>query len=131
MAVSRNTRQKEIITEEVDKFDRFFNSQELFDRVKKKDSKIGIATVYRVLKDLKTKHRLHSYTCDRRTIYSKEKKSHCHFTCEKCGKVSHIDVDNFNFLKKNVEGNVCHVQIDVTGVCEKCGGCEGCEGCEN
>lgn len=120
MAKSRNTRQKELIIEEIEKFNRFFNSDELFERVSKRDGKIGIATVYRVLKDLKGKHGLHSYVCDRKTIYSREKKSHCHFTCEKCGKIRHIDIDKLDFLKKNVDGDVCHVQVDVTGVCSNC-----------
>lgn len=120
MTKSRNTRQKELIIDEIEGFDRFFNSEELFERVKKKDSKMGIATVYRVLKDLKSKHKLHAYVCDRRTIYSRDKKSHCHFKCEKCGKISHVDVEKLDFLKKSFSGEICHVQIDVTGICSNC-----------
>ncbi|HJO14566.1 MAG: transcriptional repressor [Candidatus Pacearchaeota archaeon] len=120
MTISRNTRQKELIIEEIEKFNRFFNSEELFERVKNKDGKIGIATVYRVLKDLKGKHRLHSYVCDRKTIYSKDSRSHCHFRCEKCGEVSHVNVEKLDFLKKNFPGDICHVQIDVTGICPNC-----------
>lgn len=117
---SRNTRQKELIIGEIEKFDRFFNSDELFQKVARKDNKIGVATVYRVLKDLRDSHRLHSYTCDRKTIYSTEKKNHCHFICEECGNVSHINIEKLYFLKKNIDGNICHVQIDVSGVCDRC-----------
>ena len=120
MKASRNTKQKELISSEIKSFDRFFNADELYDKVKKKDKKIGIATVYRVLRDLKGKSKLCSYVCNRKLIYSKDKKIHCHFICEKCGKMDHIVLDKLDFLKKNVEGELCHVQIDVSGVCKKC-----------
>lgn len=75
--ISRNTRQKEIIIREVNNIDTFFNSRELYDKVKKIDRKIGVATVYRILNNLKKKNLLHSYLCDRKTIYSNDKNNHC------------------------------------------------------
>lgn len=120
MKKTRNTKQKEIIYEEIDKVGKFFNAERLYERAVKKDKNLGIATVYRVLKDMKNKHNLHSYICDRKIIYSKENRNHCHFICEKCGRIDHIHLDKLDFLKKNIHGDICHIQIDVNGICDKC-----------
>ena len=117
---SRQTHQKEIINEEIKKFSSFFTADELLEKANKKDKKIGIATIYRFLKEAVNSGTLHSYTCERKTIYSLGKKSHCHFICEKCGKIEHIEIKNIDFIKKQISGSVCHFQIDVTGICEKC-----------
>jgi len=117
---SRKTRQKELIQAGIDTFTSLFTAEELFDKVRKKDSSIGIATIYRFLKDLRKKRELHSYVCDRRMIYSRQKNSHCHFICQKCGQVVHFDVDRVDFLKKKIRGNICHFQIDVNGICGEC-----------
>lgn len=120
MGKSRNTKQKELIYKEVDKFEKFFNAEELHEKVISKDKSLGIATIYRALRDMKEKNKLHSYTCNRKTIYSKESKNHCHFICEKCHKIEHIKLDKVDFLKKNIDGDICHIQIDVNGICDKC-----------
>ena len=121
MVISRNTSQKKTLEKEVKKFKTFFTAEELLVKVKKSDSKIGIATVYRFLKDLTSKGKIHNYTCNRKTIYSLDKKSHCHFTCEKCGRIEHIEIKSLDFFRKKVTGSICHFQIDVSGVCERCG----------
>ena len=116
----RITKQKKLLQEEVEKFTAFFNAEELYHKVSRRCQKIGIATVYRFLNDLAAKGEIHSFLCDRRTIYSNSKKNHCHFTCERCGERKHIDIRKLDFLDKQVDGEVCHFQIDVTGVCKKC-----------
>ena len=116
----RQTKQKELLNEEVKKFNSFFTAEELLTKTNKRDSKLGIATVYRFLSDLLTKRQIHSYVCNRKTIYSTQNNSHCHFTCEKCGKVEHIHVNSLDFIKNNINGSICHFQIDVTGLCNQC-----------
>ena len=116
----RQTKQKELLNEEVKKFNSFFTAEELLTKTNKRDSKLGIATVYRFLSDLLTKRQIHSYICNRKTIYSTQNNSHCHFTCEKCNEIKHILVKKVDFLKESIEGEVCHLQIDVAGICKKC-----------
>ena len=120
MAVSRNTRQKELIFKEINNINNFFNADEAYEKVNKKDNRIGIATVYRVLRNLREKNFLHHYTCNRKIIYSKDNKIHGHFTCQKCGNVIHINLKKLDFLRNNVKGEICHFQIDVEGVCGEC-----------
>jgi Fe2+ or Zn2+ uptake regulation protein len=91
-----------------------------FNKIKKKDSTIGIASVYRLLKELRKKEELHSYICERKMIYSRQKNNRCHFICQKCDKTTHFTVDKIDFLKTKIKGQICHFQIDVYSTCEKC-----------
>ena len=119
MVKKRLTKQKELIQKELDLINSFFSAEELFDKVKKIDLSIGIATIYRFLNDLKKDNHIFSYKCDRRTIYSKREKSHCHFICEKTGKVTHFSIDSLDFLKDKIPGSINSFQIEVRGVCDK------------
>jgi Fur family transcriptional regulator, ferric uptake regulator len=121
VAKSRNTRQKEAIAKEADNLSGMFDAESLYEKVRKRHKDIGIATVYRYLKEQKDKGELYSYICDRRTIYSKGRTSHCHFICEKTGKTIHFDVDSLDFLKNKIPGTITSFQIEVRGVCDDCG----------
>ncbi|MEM0493003.1 MAG: transcriptional repressor [Candidatus Thermoplasmatota archaeon] len=117
---SRRTRQKESIRDEISKSKSFFTVEELYDKIKEKNPAIGIATVYRYLKELRRNKKIHSYICNRRMIYSKEDVNHCHFICERCGRIKHFNIDRIDFLREKIKGDVCHFQVDVYGVCEDC-----------
>jgi Fe2+ or Zn2+ uptake regulation protein len=120
MAITRKTKQKEIIMKEIDEIKKFFTAEELFEKSKKIDKKIGLATIYRLLKEKREKKELYSYLCDGKHVYSKEKKSHCHFVCENSGKIIHFDVDSLDFLKDKIPGEITSFQIEVRGVCSEC-----------
>ncbi|HII17672.1 TPA: hypothetical protein HA361_07215 [Candidatus Woesearchaeota archaeon] len=119
-AATRTTRQKELLEQEIAHSDGFFTAEGLHRKVSGKDAKLGIATVYRFLRDKKKRGGLHSYLCDNRAIYSKSVRSHCHFLCEKTGKVTHFTLDDLDFLKGKVPGDITSIQLEVRGVCRKC-----------
>ena len=121
--ISRKTHQKELILDLALGINGFFSSQDLFKLTKKKDSRIGIATVYRVLKNLKEKNKIYSYTCDRKVLYSNKKISHCHYICEKTGKIIHFNIDSLDFLKEirdKIPGSISSVQLEIRGTCDNC-----------
>lgn len=113
---SRNTKQKEILNKALDQINTFFSAEDIYAKTKE----ISLATIYRFLKELKEKGELYSYICDRKTIYSKQAKSHCHFTCEKTGKITHFEIDNIDFLKNKVPGKITSFQLEVKGICDDC-----------
>lgn len=115
--MKRNTWQKQKIEEELEKIDTFFTAEDLHKKLKKKN--IGIATIYRFIKEKKDKT-LFQYTCNRKQIFSKENKSHCHFICEKTGKIIHFNIDSLDFLKNKIPGSIKSFQLEVRGLCEKC-----------
>jgi len=116
---NRQTRQKEIIQKEIDLMKNFFSAENLLERISKKDKKIGIATIYRFLKELRDKDLIFSYTCSGKTIYSTKKRSHCHFECVESGKVIHFEIDNLDFLKDKIPGDIESFQLEVKGVYRK------------
>lgn len=120
---SRNTVQKEILNEQIKKLNSFFTADELLKSANRKDSRLGLATVYRFLNEMVKKRKIHSYVCDRKTLYSLEKKSHCHFICEKTGKLIHFEIHNLDFLKKikdKIPGKITCVQLEIRGICDDC-----------
>ncbi len=114
---SRNTKQKELIQKEIEKINNFFTVEDLHKKISKD---IGLATTYRFLKELRKNGKIYSYTCDNRLVYSKERKSHCHFICEETGIITHFDVDSLDFLKDKIPGTITSFQIEVKGTCKKC-----------
>jgi len=117
---SRNTKQKDLLQNELQKMTGFFSAEDFYHIILKKMSGIGIATVYRFLNESVKNSLLHSYSCGNRTVYSNSKNNHCHYICQKCGKKQHVDIKNIDSLKKSIKGSICHFQIDVYGMCEDC-----------
>jgi len=119
----RNTKQKELLREKLEGIDTFFSAVELLELAKKESQNLGIATVYRFLNELKNNNSLYSYRCNRRTVYSRRDRNHCHFVCEKTGKVTHFNIDSLDFLRDKIPGSIKSFQLDVRGVCNDCGSC--------
>ncbi|MFT4282909.1 MAG: Fur family transcriptional regulator [Candidatus Woesearchaeota archaeon] len=112
--ISRQTKQKEIISKKLKEFKGFFSAKELHEQAKKEDKKIGIATIYRFLKDEVENQKLHTYVCGRKNVYSKNK-THCHFVDEKTGKITHFQVETLDFLKGQNIKEITSVHIEVKG----------------
>jgi Fur family ferric uptake transcriptional regulator len=120
MRQSRITRQKKLIQQKLREFKTIFTAEDLHTAVRKKDKNIGIATIYRYLKNNSVDERIHSYLCNRHHVYSTNTDNHCHFTCNICGKTEHFNISEIGFIKSRVRGDICHFQIDVYGICLKC-----------
>src|SRR3989339_818272 len=118
--MSRNTKQKTELENDLKRISGFFTAEEFHNHALKRLPYTGIATIYRFLKEKTKKRELHSYMCDKRTVYSNSSNNHCHFICQICGKKQHIDIRDVGRIKRNIKGTICHFQIDVTGVCERC-----------
>ncbi len=118
MTESRETKQKKEINNAINDIKTFFTAQDIYDKVKKKN--IGIATIYRFLNELKKNRKIHFYVCNRKALYSLKNMNHSHFVCETCGKITHLNINRFDFLKNLVSGKICHFQIEVSGICSLC-----------
>ncbi len=114
---TRQTKQKEIIDNERNSISTFYSAEALHEKVLIKDKKIGIATIYRHLKNLREKNEIYTYICDGKNIYSNSRSNHCHFICEKSGEIIHFNVDNIDFLKNKIPGEITSFQLEVKGIC--------------
>ena len=118
--MERMTKQKKLLHDEINKLSSFFDAYQLHAQIIKKDKRLGLATIYRFLNALENNGEIHSFICDNKKIYSNNKKSHAHFTCEQCGILKHIHIKNADFLNEFVEDEICHFQIELAGICSKC-----------
>ncbi len=116
----RTTTQKNSILHAVQASKSFFDAAALHHRVQVINREIGIATIYRFLKQLEEEGEIHSFLCDKRKIYSLSKQNHVHFSCEHCGKKSHLTLKNVDFLKQEITDEICHFQLDLVGICKSC-----------
>ncbi len=120
MVHSRTTKQKKVLEKIIGTLPAFFTAEELFNKSRKKDEKISLATVYRFLKDQSKKGRLHNFLCNKRRLYSREKTSHAHYICQRCKKITHFHLENLNFLKNKPHKDICHFQLEIYGTCDSC-----------
>ena len=113
-------KRKRIIQGEIRGFSAFFDACELHSKVIKKDKRIGLATIYRFLKSEEKTGTLHSFLCKNKKIYSIHTTNHAHFTCEKCQTTKHLKIKNIDFIKGILDDDICHFQIELTGLCSTC-----------
>ena len=120
---SRNTNQKKLILDTLSSLRTHPTINELYEKVKEKDSSIGIATVYRNRKKyvsdgtifvVKTKDGI-----DRYDYYG----NHSHFECLGCGNIFDLYDEMHEIVKKKtIDNNLEFVNcsILVNGYCKKC-----------
>jgi Fur family ferric uptake transcriptional regulator len=118
--LSRQTKQKQLLEVEISKITTFFSAEELHILMQSKEKGLGIATVYRFLNEKAKRGLIHSFQCNKKTIYSTNQNNHAHFKCELCQKIIHLNINKIDFFKQSLAGDVCHFQLDVTGVCKDC-----------
>ncbi|HLC52103.1 MAG TPA: transcriptional repressor [Candidatus Nanoarchaeia archaeon] len=118
--MKRMTKQKRLLYEEIKRLSSFFDAYDFYNQISKTYPKVGIATIYRFLNNLENDGEIHAFFCNNKKIYSSNKTSHAHFKCEKCEKLEHINIKKVDFLKETYNGEVCHFQIELTGICSEC-----------
>lgn len=106
--------------------ERHVTAQELFEKVAKRDSSIGFATVYRFLRDLANKNFVTEVRmgggASRYELTTRE--HHDHLTCTKCGKIQEFENKKIEKLQVQVAeyfGFVLtnHI-LELYGLCSTC-----------
>lgn len=108
--------------------ERHITAQELFERVSKKDTKIGFATVYRFLRDLANKQLVTEVRMGGQP--SRYELStighHDHLTCTKCGKICEFENKKIENLQMQVAEyfgfTLTHHILELYGRCPSCQG---------
>jgi len=125
----KSTKQRDVI------FDEFFSypghhvtTEELYERVKKRSSKIGHSTVYRTLKLFKDCGLAFERNFgDGRTRYEPVKfegEHHDHLICIECGKISEFKDRRIEHYSKEVarlnDFEVINHKVELYGYCSSC-----------
>lgn len=121
----RMTQQREIILKELKKFPGHPTADELYEKVKKKLSRISLATVYRNLEILTEAGQISKIEISgRQKRFDSELHHHNHVYCIDCHRVDNIDIDKKpgdSIKPKDLGGYaIDSYRIEFKGLCPNC-----------
>ena len=121
---SRNTKQLELIWRAIKDDSSHPTADQIYDRVRKKLSRISLGTVYRNLQKLVAHDKLQVLILGRAQHFDPLVARHQHFICENCDRVFDVMVDRQREItptKLPHEGfRVTSHQLAFYGVCKHC-----------
>lgn len=120
----RNTRQKEIVLEEVrSRFDHP-SASEIYLSVREKDPRISKGTVYRNLKELSRMGLINHIPVPGADRYDVRVERHYHIMCLSCGSVEDVPVEYEGVLDNAVNGEGGYIVMGHStvfeGICPEC-----------
>ena len=116
----RNTKQKTLIYEIINKSSNHMTAEEIYIKCKEIIPNISLGTVYRNLNGLVSNNKIIRIKMkDNIDRYDKNFK-HSHVICNKCGKIDDIFVDYFNELPSIRNFDVMSYELIFNGICNKC-----------
>ena len=125
---SKYTTEQRILLEKyfMDNEDKFVSSKDILEYMKDNDCKIGLTTIYRFLKLLEEENKVRTEVKDHTKYYQYINANCCnhfHLKCKKCGKIQHLDCEEFEQVTKHIKEEH-HFALDyntiIYGICEKC-----------
>jgi Fur family ferric uptake transcriptional regulator len=132
----RNTRQRQLVLQELKEFDTHPTASEIYQRVRERLPKISLATVYRTLESLATMGVIRKLeTVGPESRFEGNLEPHHHLRCRVCGRFEDLyripsaaDEDRLdNWRGWQISG----IRVEYSGVCPGCRGKQGKEGEED
>lgn len=116
----RQTKQKKVVEEYLASTYSHPSAEKIYEKAKKKLPRISKATVYRILRNFRSKGKIQEIpTAISRWDYNE--RPHPHFLCKKCNNLYDIEEDIDLPEKKNFKvGEAENFKIIFSGVCKKC-----------
>ena len=123
--MKRNTIQRSLVFEAVNKLQCHATADEIYEAIVKEHPNISRATVYRNLKLLSETGVIRKMEipggADR---FDHQCHDHCHVKCEKCGRVFDVDMEYIAGLEKNIKDHhgfsFTGYDILFRGICPNC-----------
>ncbi len=123
--ISRRSRQREVILEELCKVTSHPTADELYEMVRKRLPRISLGTVYRNLEKLSQEGRILRIDAgDGRRRYDGRAANHYHIRCIKCGRVDDVTFDSDPTLDQiaveHTDYQILGHSLLFYGICPKC-----------
>lgn len=119
------SRQRQMIYEQVKKHPVHPTADEVYTALKKDCPNLSLGTVYRnlnLLSDMGMLMKIH--VGGEKDRFDGQTAAHCHFFCEKCGRVFDVEDEGVRGIEKRVltgDGHtVTGIEINLRGVCKGC-----------
>lgn len=121
----RNTRQRQIILEELKKVKTHPTADEVYEMVRMRLPNISLGTVYRNLEILSGQGQIQKLEFGRtQKRFDGTPENHYHFRCEECGKIFDIPAEEIGNLDNLLSGDsgfeVHGHNLELFGVCPGC-----------
>lgn len=119
--MNRNTKQRELILNIINKSYSHFNAYEVYGLCKEKIPNISLGTVYRNLNSLVEDKCIRLIKIDDVSQrYDRIDDKHAHFICIRCGIIKDVH-DRYFEDDFSIDGNmVIDYEIDFKGICNEC-----------
>lgn len=100
-------------------------AEEVYDELKKQDITIGVATVYRNLRNLVEQGILREINIEKQGVrYDFLEHEHYHFICDTCGNIENFMLDTLQQINTEVEdttqGIILSKDLVFRGICKTC-----------
>ena len=123
--MQRNTVQRQIIVDTLNKFDAHPTVDELYGEIQKSHPSISKTTIYRNLRQLAQGKQIGRVVLpDDADRYDKRADRHCHFLCKTCGILFDVDIDYSEGINEKVREKygfqVDEHDIIFRGLCPAC-----------
>lgn len=121
----RQTRQRQIILEELHKFKSHPTAVEVYELVKMKLPNISLGTVYRNLEHLYKRGEINRLeTAGRKMRFDADRAEHFHVRCTKCGKIEDLHDLSVEQIRNDVDKlsnfKITGLKLEFEGLCKKC-----------
>lgn len=111
--------------------DKHLSPEDIYELIKDKNPKMGIATIYRTLQIFEEVGLVYKHNfddgCSRYEILEPESGEvhlHHHLLCKKCGKIIEVKEDLMNSLEEMIEKQynfeILNHEVMFTGICSQC-----------
>jgi len=123
--ISRETKQRKIIMEELAKVSSHPTADELYKIVRKRLPSISLGTVYRNLELLTKLGEIQKLDiCGAKKRFDGKSLRHYHMRCKKCLKIYDLPMQPFSALEKtlkNIDGYlITNYRLEFSGLCPNC-----------
>jgi Fe2+ or Zn2+ uptake regulation protein len=123
--MQRWTSQQSLILGIIYEAEHFLSAEQIHDILRRDNSNVGIATVYRNLKKMAGQGLISEVKWNDVSYYTRHPFSNAFFVCGKCNKMLRIDVPiaDQNYLSGEIGMKVTGWKMTFEGVCEECERC--------
>ena len=106
--------------------DKFLSAEDVEKYVEKEKMNVGLTTIYRFLNSLEKQGKVRVELKEHTKYYqyiSDECEHHYHLKCKKCGKITHLDCEELEEIKKHILEEhkfIIDSKFEIYGICGKC-----------
>lgn len=124
-AIHKFSRQRELIYNRVKNYPVHPTADEVYTALKKEHKNLSLGTVYRnlnLLTEMKMLKKIH--TDNAKDRFDARTDAHCHFLCERCGRVFDVEDSTLNGIEERILERHGHIVGDTSlnfkGICREC-----------